>query len=195
MTQIGKLSLARVDTESGQATAIQEIAAKLNSLIDSHSAVQEEVSSIQQTTGPQGAPGQAGPKGDAGPGYSRNDILIATGSLAPGAWERSSITMMLRGDLLIVSANKAARLILYSTAAAQAADIGRSLGTPVPLGQGILAEFSWSTPYSISVSPIARIANKDVPPLETIYYSIMNRSVTTGAITITQRVDKLPPTV
>lgn len=193
MTAIGKLTLGTLNNDKNQNIAIQEIVDRLNQLIADHNALAGNTGTgTPGPQGPQGPQGPIGPPGVPGPKYSRELASLVTASLAPGAWERSSFTMMLRGDLLVITPNRPSRIILYSTPAAQAADIGRGLGTPAPLGQGILGEFAFGSVYSITTSPIPRITNNDVPANETIYYSVMNRDLSTGPVSFSFRVDRVP---
>lgn len=195
MTTIGKLTLGILNNDKSQNIAIQEIVDKLNLLITDHNAEPDSIGG--GTQGPQGPPGPQGPIGPPGvpgPKYSRENTTLVTGSLAPGAWERGSFVWMLRGDLLVIQPDKPTRVIFYSTAAAQTADIGRGLGTPAPLGQGILGEFAFGSAYAITTSPIPRITNNDIPANEVIYYSVMNRSLSSGPVSVALRADHVPLT-
>lgn len=141
--------------------------------------------------GPQGPQGVAGPKGAPGPGFNRNVFSFGTASLASGAKEQGQFNLALRSDLLIVTANVPARLVLYQTAAARTADLSRSLGTPVPLGQGIIAEFAWDgvIPYAIYTSPTPRVVNNDIGESDVIYYTATNRGLVSASIVFQLRVD------
>lgn len=194
MTQpIGKLTLGVLNNDKNQNIAIQEITDRLNKLITDHNELAGNAGTgTPGPQGPQGPKGDIGPPGVPGPKYSRENTILLTSSLAPGTWERGSFTWMLRGDLLVIVPNRPTRVIFYSTAAAQTADIGRSLGTPAPLGKGILGEFAWGSVYSITTSPIPRITNNDVPASETIYYSVLNRDLVSGQVSIALRMDRVP---
>lgn len=191
MTQIGKLTIGSLNNNQGQNIAIEEIVARLNQLIVDHNNLDNEVST-GGAQGPMGPAGANGPKGDAGPGYSRQQATLITGSLAPGVTERGSFNLMERGDLLYITPDKACRVIYYTDLAAQTADIGRSLGTPAPTGVGILCEFSFNHAYQIDASPIPRVTNKGVAQTGIIYYAVTNRSLVTGTITLIHRIDRVP---
>lgn len=130
--------------------------------------------------GPQGIPGPVGPGGAA----TRTSLVFITASLAPGGKERAWFTAKKALGLWLISVNTAARVIFYSSSAAQTADIGRSLGTPVEPGKGILGEFSFASPYEIETAPVPILVNREPPPSTQIYYSVTNRSLITQPITV-----------
>lgn len=141
--------------------------------------------------GPTGPQGLVGPQGKPGPGFSRSMFNFGTGVLASGTREQGQFNLSLRADLLLVSSNTLSRLILYQTANARTADLSRTLGTPVPLGQGIIAEFAWDgvIPYQIYTSPTPRMVNNDIGESDVIYYTATNRSLVAASLLFQLRVD------
>ncbi|VVB51944.1 Uncharacterised protein [uncultured archaeon] len=125
-----------------------------------------------------------------GPLLKRQSIVKTTGSLANGSSESGNINPGCKSFILLsVTTDRSARVELYPTAAAQAADSGRAFGRPpeplsenevltdVLLSAGGAETFICSTPLICS--------NMDGTPAEKIYYNITNNSGATSAVTVT----------
>jgi len=114
---------------------------------------------------------------------------ITTQVLSQGQQATGAVTMAKAAVIIRLSVSASARVELYSTSAAQAADAGRTITQPVPIGvsTGIIAdwylfqqsEFSWlCTPAVVGF-------NGDSPQLPTIYYAVTNPLAVSTPITVT----------
>jgi hypothetical protein len=112
-----------------------------------------------------------------------------TGSLANNATENSTVTMNKSFTIVQVTVNKAARLRLYSTAAARTADAARANSVPPTPGteHGCIIDLYLDTSdkFTWFLSPCADGANLDGTPTASIYYALTNLSGSTGTVTFT----------
>ncbi len=125
----------------------------------------------------------------------RTDFAQTTASLANNAVETSSMPFAKTFLVLKVVVSAYARVRLYSTAAAAAADVARPFTTPPVAGtqHEVIMDMQLDATYgstSFVMSPAAVGANMDAvgsPPVpqSTIYYNITNLSGITGTITAT----------
>jgi hypothetical protein len=131
-------------------------------------------------------------------GGSRKSVSFTTGSLAPGGKQNQSggaLTLAKTFILLGVTVNHPARVELYQTAAAQAADSSRPNTTPPTQGSddGVICDFyldpttvpggTYPATWYPNVSIIG--ANLESSPASTIAYQITNIDVATETITVT----------
>jgi hypothetical protein len=131
---------------------------------------------------------------DANPLTARAGLTITTGSLASLAAETSSIAMAAHTmALLTIEADRACRVRLYASTAAQTADAGRALGTSPAAGIGVLGEFQFTGAATIPCSPVAILANDETSPVRTLYYAVQNRSGSTSTVALTLNVIPLEP--
>jgi hypothetical protein len=108
------------------------------------------------------------------------------GSLAPGAIGQSTLTMNPAFTILSVACNGPLRLRLYSSAAAQTADVSRpNTIPPVPgTAHGVICDLYLQTSgqYTFwALSPSAPGANLETPQTANVYCSITNLSGSTAS--------------
>jgi hypothetical protein len=106
---------------------------------------------------------------------------------APGAQFVGTIKMSKSFQLLSVTANGAARIRLYGTAAAQNADLARGLDVAVPAEttQGIITDVALDmAPYRWAWQDRVG-ANADLPQTTTVYITITNLGSATAATSVT----------
>lgn len=187
MTKIPELQLGARASMVDLRVGLEETAKRLNRVIR---AVNELDGSAGGggggvgTPGPQGEPGPQGPPGPPGTGLSRTTVSIVTASLAAGATENGTVAVARGAELYTITADRACRVIFYSTAAARTADSGRALGVPAPPGEGISGEFSFAGPGTFYVDPTPVLKNLDSTTSD-IYYAITNNSGGASVVTVT----------
>ena len=126
----------------------------------------------------------------SGASATRTTVAITTGALAANATENDSITVSKTFQLLTVQVSSYARVRLYSTAAARAADASRNVGALVPAGtmNGVIADIAMTPTIGITtwmMSPAAIGFNDDSPATQTIYMAITNLLSNPSTITVT----------
>ena len=119
----------------------------------------------------------------------RTTASKTTATLATNASESSSFAVAKSFYLLAIQFSCKARVVLYSTAAAQSADAARSWGTPpTPYTEHeVICDVqvaAGSFPFTWIMSPAAVGFNADGTPSTSIYYKIMNLD-SSQAVTIT----------
>jgi len=114
---------------------------------------------------------------------------VTTASLAAGAYQTGTLTMAKSFFSFKVVVSSAARVRLYSTAAARTADLSRSNQTPpVPGTQhGVICDLYLDTSdkWTWICSPQFPGSNGDSTQSTTIYYAITNIGTVSTAITAT----------
>lgn len=111
---------------------------------------------------------------------------VTTTVLNPGARYTGSITMAKSFVVLQVTVNNAARVRLYSTAAAQTADLARPLTQGPGFGteQGIIGDIALDTAPAVWQAVNMVGANGDSPQSTTVYITVDNISQATQAYTV-----------
>jgi hypothetical protein len=154
------------------------------------------VSGPQGVKGPQGPQGVQGPSGPALTISRTNTPTFGSTSLASQsttAFQIYSPTQVFKSyALLKVSTNVAARVRLYTTAAARLADISRSQSIDPTAGSGIIVEvITTSGHLSQVISPAVIGFNDDSPPTNTIYGNLTNLTSATTQVNVTLTILKL----
>lgn len=116
---------------------------------------------------------------------SRATVTLTSGSLANNAVENGTVTLAKSSLLHSIEADRACRVVFYSTDAARTADAGRALGTPAAPGLGVLAEFAFSAADTIDCGPRPLLANGDSSPTTSVYYALTNLSGATSTVALT----------
>lgn len=123
---------------------------------------------------------------------ARSSVAHTTGSLANLAEETGLLALGKLSTLVMVSADKACRIRLYSSAAARAADQARAEGAERSDQDGLLLE-AVLTALLLSLytqDPVVILYNAAFPPVDEIYYTIANKSGSTGTVTVTFELTK-----
>ncbi|MFZ0232415.1 MAG: hypothetical protein WA306_09375 [Candidatus Acidiferrales bacterium] len=135
----------------------------------------------------------------AAPTNNISTVTAAATSLASGSIAQSTLTMARAFTVLSVVCNGALRLRLYSTAAAQTADLNRPNTVPPTPGtnHGVICDLylASNTQYLLwNLAPVAPGSNDDSPQSTNVYCSITNLGVTTVSLTaaITYVADSQP---
>lgn len=115
---------------------------------------------------------------------------VSTPVLNPGGFFQTSVTVSKVLSLTKITASAAARIELYSTAAAQSADLSRPAfvgGVINPPAVGteheVIADLYLDTVLDWALSPIAVGANDDFPQTTVLYVTITNVGTSSTAIT------------
>lgn len=116
---------------------------------------------------------------------SRATVTKTTGSLANNAVENGTVTLAKSSLLHSIQADRACRVVFYSTSAARTADASRALGTPASPGLGILAEFAFTAAGTTACGPLPLLANDDGPATTSVYYALTNLSGETHTVSLT----------
>lgn len=117
---------------------------------------------------------------------TRGSDVLTTASIADlaettGVWDFGYSAAL----LLSLQSDRAARVRLYSTAAARTADSARGLGTDPTAGAGVLCEYVYTGASTLGAEPPIILKNMDSTPTNEIYYAIQNRSGATATVTVT----------
>jgi len=123
-------------------------------------------------------------------GATRGTYVHTTTSLANNAVETSTIPISLSFMILKVVVSGYARVRLYSTAAAAAADVSRAFSTPPAAGtqHEVIMDMQLDSTYgstSFVMSPVAIGANMESVPSTSISINTTNITGSTGTITVT----------
>lgn len=118
-------------------------------------------------------------------GSARQVSSYTTASLAPGAAEAGTVNLGKAYELLKVTTTGAARVRLYSTAAARDADAARP-STQDPTGQhGLVAEvITEAGALAVVMAPIPTGANLEAAPTAAAFVSITNLGASAAALTV-----------
>lgn len=115
---------------------------------------------------------------------TRKVVTLTTGVLAQGDTETGVVALGLVFEALRVTLSGAARLRLYSTAAARAADASRPYTTRVVSGSGLILEVRSLAALDQALDPHAHGANFETVPTVDIPYAVQNLGAA-GAVTVT----------
>lgn len=138
----------------------------------------------------QWVPGSVAGGGGAGL-VSRNLSSSTTASLANNAAGNITIAGWKSYMLLSIQTSAAAWITVYTSSAARTADAGRTITTdPVP-GAGVLAEIITTGPQTQIFSPAVLGFSDEVSPSTDIQIKVVNRSGSTGTITVTMKLVQL----
>lgn len=118
-------------------------------------------------------------------GFTREDLVLTSASLAPGAVESGTIDLAPGWRLAHIATDVEARLRLYDTTGHRTSDISRPIGTDPTLtaDHGLLFEFvTTATLLSASLSPLV---DGYCPSGIAVPYSLTNLSGSTTAVEVT----------
>ena len=137
---------------------------------------------VSTGSGPTGAQGAQGASGAAG---SRTTANASTGTIANNASANISITAAKVYALLKIQTSAAAWVTLYTDAASRAADASRNETTDPAPGSGVIAEAITTSAATQIITPGLIGWNNDGTPASTVYAKVVNKSGSTGSITVT----------
>ena len=130
--------------------------------------------------------------GPSTPGLTRN-TSSATINLANGATGTTTITLPRSGILFSVQTDKAAQVLLYSSAAAATADAGRAWATTFPVwGTGVITQLTLAAAGTQQLDPTASLVNRESTPSTTYTIRVTNNG-TTGDVVVTMGYTTLEP--
>lgn len=117
----------------------------------------------------------------------RQSLSVVTSSLAPNATDSSKTIVCGNSSVLLsISPSHPCCVRIYATAAAQAADAGRSQTSDPSSGVGVLFECITTTGgQKILVSPSAMLYSLESSPGTTIPITVINNDNVTETITLT----------
>ena len=119
--------------------------------------------------------------------FIRKTVQATTSSLAAGATDSGKTLAVGKGCMAIkIETDYPAWVRIYSTIAAQTADVARDILTdPLP-GSGVLLEvYTVSGALTINLSPAAHCYNLETSPGTTIPITVTNKDSTTRVIVVT----------
>ena len=122
---------------------------------------------------------------------SRSTATGTTGSLADAAETDLDITGFKSYMLATITTNRAARVRLYTTAAARTADASRAEGTDPTSDAGVIAEVITTGAETVTISPGALGFNLESPPTTTIPCRVTNKSGGTSTVQVNLHVLQL----
>lgn len=122
---------------------------------------------------------------------SRSTSVGTTGSLADAAETDLDITGFKSYLLATITTNRAARVRLYTTAAARTADASRAEGTDPTSDAGVIAEVITTGAETVTISPGALGFNLEAPPTTTIPCRVTNKSGGTNTVQVSLHVLQL----
>jgi hypothetical protein len=114
---------------------------------------------------------------------TRQVVTLTTGVLAQGETETGVVPLGVVFEALYVTLSAAARLRLYSTAAARSADASRPYTTRAAAGSGLILEVRSSAALDQALDPHAHGANFETVPTVDIPYAVQNLGAA-GAVTV-----------
>lgn len=115
---------------------------------------------------------------------SRATASVTTAALAPGATGTATISLAKGYQLLGITVSAAARVRLYTTAAAMSADASRNVDVEPAWNAGVVMDFVAAGSTSGAFSPTAPGINNESTPSASIPISVTNRSASSTAITV-----------
>lgn len=137
-------------------------------------------------------PGTVAGGGGGGAGLtSRNLSSATTASLADGASGNITITGWKSYMLLSIQTSAAAWITVYTSSAARTADASRTITTDPTPGSGVLAEVITIGPQTQIFSPAVLGFSDETLPSTDIQIKVVNRSGSTGTITVTLKLVQL----
>lgn len=124
-------------------------------------------------------------KGATGAVSARDTETYTTASLANNAEEAGEITLAIGYRLMKIQTDKACRVRMYATAAQQAADAARPIGTDPTGDHGLLFEYVATGAETVTLNPFVDGASMEVVPVADIPISVQNRSGGSGTVAVT----------
>jgi hypothetical protein len=125
-----------------------------------------------------------------GTSLAMTTATATSSSLAPSATDSAqTIAIGKTGIAYRISTTRPARVRMYSSAAAQTADLARSVSTAPTAGIGLLLEVvTTSSLLTIVLSPPSDYANEETVRLSTMALTIQNLDSATGTVGVTLQV-------
>jgi hypothetical protein len=123
----------------------------------------------------------------SGGAAARASVVITTAVIGSFVTEQGNALMPVDvAALLTIQMDGPARVRLYTSPAAQAADLGRPSGRQATAGTGVLAEFLVAAAQTVPCSPVPILSNDESPVVtKKVYYTIENRSGGARATVVT----------
>lgn len=120
-------------------------------------------------------------------------VVITTGILPAGSSYLTSVQMSESSQLLNLSANAGCEVRLYGTQLAQAFDLSRVTGAPVPpeISTNIISCVTFTSAPFLWPWQSRMATNQDVPQTPAIYVTVLN-TVPTSASPVTVTIEYLP---
>jgi len=122
---------------------------------------------------------------------SRSTATGTTGSLADAAQADLDITGFKSYMLATITTDRAARVRLYTTAAARTADASRAEGVDPTSDAGVIAEVITTGAETVTISPGALGFNLESPPTTNIPCRVTNKSGGTSTVQVSLHVLQL----
>lgn len=136
------------------------------------------------TGGTGGSGGTGGPTSTGGTVAMRKTVTFTTPSMADSATDVGFANLFKMAGLISIQASAASRVVLYASAAAQAADAGRPT-TMEPTVAGVLFDATISDTATYTATPGTLLFNDDAAGVSpSIYWSVANQSGGSAAITV-----------
>ena len=135
-----------------------------------------------------GSAGDKGQKGEAGGGagsFTRTTANAATSSIANNASANITITAAKTYALQKIQTSAAAWVTLYTDTTSRSNDSSRNETTDPTPGSGVVAEAITTGAATQIITPALIGWNNDGTPASTVYAKVVNKSGSTGAITVT----------
>jgi hypothetical protein len=115
---------------------------------------------------------------------TRQTFSTTTGSLTNNGVAYPDVTAYKSYLLLKIQVDRAAWVTVYTSSAARSADTSRDIDVdPLP-GSGVLAEIITTGAQTQLLTPAVIGFNDEASPVNTIYLKVVNRSGTTGTVTV-----------
>jgi len=115
---------------------------------------------------------------------TRQTFSTTTGSLTNNGVAYPDVTAFKSYLLLKIEVDRAAWVTVYTSSAARSADTSRDIDTdPLP-GSGVLAEIITTGAETQVLTPAVIGFNDEATPVNTIYLKVVNRSGSTGTVTV-----------
>jgi hypothetical protein len=117
---------------------------------------------------------------------SRANVSTTTSSIAYQSSAIATVTAAKGYALYSITASVGAWVVVYTSAAALAADSGRSISTPPTAGSGVIAQsITTTTNVTTYFTPAAYGFNAESPVNTNMYLKIYNNSGSTNPVTVT----------
>jgi hypothetical protein len=118
---------------------------------------------------------------------TRKNVTYTTASLANNASETGAVALGKSGALFYITADRAARVRIYATAAKRDADLARAAGSDRTANDLMFAEiiFTSSLLGIGTQDPVVRYYNLDATVVGNIYVIVQNTSGATSTVAIT----------
>lgn len=117
---------------------------------------------------------------------TRATATATTASIAPGATDTTtSMTLSAGYRLYSIQTSRPARVQLYTTAAAKAADAARVIGTDPAADAGVTLDYVTTDTNRHSLSPTVDGESLESTPSSNISMRVTNKDTATGTVTVT----------